>query len=97
MLLEIKGGEAETGEGNPAGDELKSGRKRLRESSSGKIGFEKMAKTIARKWKEIGKEDLKTYEARAADDQKRYKAELAVYLEKKREESVSESDSQRKK
>jgi hypothetical protein len=92
MLLEIKGGEAETQEGNPAGDELKSGRKRLREASTGKIGFEKMAKTIARKWKEIGKEELKTYEARAADDQKRYKAELAVYLEKKREEALTDSD-----
>ncbi|GAX15453.1 hypothetical protein FisN_8Lh247 [Fistulifera solaris] len=97
MLLEIKGSEAEKQEGNPAGDELKSGRKRLRESSTGKIGFEKMAKTIARRWKEIGREELKTYESRAADDQKRYKAELAAYLEKKREEAVTDSASKVKK
>lgn len=72
-----------------------SSRKRSHEASSaghGKIGFEKMAKTIAKKWKEIDKDDLAKYEQRAQEDQKRYKAELAVYLQKKREESHSEKD-----
>lgn len=98
MLLDIKDTENETEEEevNSTNGEETCGRKRQREAPRGKIGFEKMAKTIARKWKEIGKEELKTYEARAAEDQKRYKAELAVYLEKKREELGAENSAQLK-
>ena len=54
-----------------------------------KIGFERMAKTIAKRWKAIDKEDLVVYEKRAQEDQKRYKAELAVYLQKKRDETAT--------
>ena len=96
MLLKVKQVDAaEEGNSSTGGEDPKSGNKRQREpSSSGKIGFENMAKTIARKWKEITKDDLETYGVRAADDQIRYKGELAVYLEKKR---GMENDSQLKK
>lgn len=74
------------------GNEESASKKRPREVPHGKIGFEKMAKTIAKRWKEIEKEDLQHYEAKAQEDQKRYKAELAVYLQKKRDETSAEKE-----
>ena len=42
--------------------------------------------TFIYRWKAIEKSELAKYEERAAADQKRYKAQLAEYLEKKKQE-----------
>ena len=46
------------------------------------IGFENLAKTIGRRWKEITPERLAHYKALAKTDQKRYVDEMKVYEEK---------------
>ena len=85
-------GDEGTKEEGGEGEAEEKSKKRKREATPGKIGFEKMAKTIAKRWKEISKEDLAKYEARAQEDQKRYKSELAIYLQKKRDETVTDKD-----
>jgi hypothetical protein len=106
MLAELQNApppaEPSDGQSNASNDDANgntkddtSSRKRPREPPHGKIGFETMAKTIAKKWKEIEKEALSKYESMAQDDQKRYKAELAVYLQKKRDETNTEKGGNR--
>jgi hypothetical protein len=46
-----------------------------------RIGFEEMAKEVGKKWK-IDPETLVEYKRRATEEKERYKAELALYVEK---------------
>jgi HMG (high mobility group) box len=44
-----------------------------------KIGFEAMAKTIGKRWKELGAEELSRYKELAKVDTERYRAEMDAY------------------
>jgi len=77
---------AEDGDGDDGGGEPQPKKKK-----GSKIGFEKLAKTIAAKWKAITKTELTRFEALAQEDQKRYKTQLAEYLEKKKDDPLSDS------
>lgn len=44
-----------------------------------KIGFEKMAKTIGKRWKELTGEELERYKLLAKDDTERYRREMDAY------------------
>jgi len=44
-----------------------------------KIGFERMAKTIAKRWKELPKHDMERYKAQAANEMKWYRLAMEKY------------------
>jgi len=65
-------------------DHTSDGTKRKRRKTPhGKIGFEEMARIISKKWKEIDPSVLAEYEARAEAGKKRYREEIAQWLEGK--------------
>ena len=74
--------------------------KKKKKVPHGKIGFENLAKIIGQRWQELDGERAAYYKSKAAEDMKRYKAEMEIFLtkqaEKKRaaEEKLSSSSNQ---
>jgi hypothetical protein len=63
---------------------VEAGTKRSRKKNHRpKISFEDMAKTIAKRWKNIDPDHLEEYKKQAKADKERYEEEIEVYLEKK--------------
>ena len=48
----------------------------LGQDRESKIGFENMAKLVARRWRELGPEDLAPYQKLAQNDMERYRVEM---------------------
>ena len=73
---------------DPGDDDKKvsasAGSKKRKREPHGKVSFEKMAKIIGARWKEIDEERLAYYKEKAEEDMVRYKKEMNVYLEKQR-------------
>lgn len=62
-------------------DDKKKGRKR-KKAPHGKIGFESLAKAIGERWQKLEGERLEHYKKLAAEDMKRYKEQMEVFLTK---------------
>lgn len=87
-----EGDDDDTAEGDKKG-----GRKR-KKTPHGKIGFENLAKMIGQRWQEINKEDkADKYKKLAAEDMKRYKEQMEIFLtkleEEKKKQEAGEEDS----
>jgi hypothetical protein len=65
-------------------------KRKRRKTPHGKIGFEEMAKTIAKRWKGIDSERLARYQEQAGELKRQYKEEVAkLSLKEKEEKSLS--------
>lgn len=72
-------------------DDRKKGRKR-KKAPHGKIGFESLAKTIGERWQKLEPERLEHYKELAAEDMKRYKEQMEVFLTKLENEKKKKVD-----
>lgn len=84
-----EGDEKKTGASSTNTDDLEDKNKtadsKLKRKPHGKISFESMAKTIGARWKKIDPDLRAEYEALAAKDMKRYKAEKETFERKQRQ------------
>lgn len=58
------------------------------DSPQSKIGFERLAQIIGRRWKEISDEEREMYTARAAEEMARYRREMELYKKNKSGDSA---------
>ena len=66
-------------------DDTKTSGKKRKRAPHGKIGFEKLAKMIGQRWKELPQENINEYKKLAEEDMKRYRKEMEAYVQKQRE------------
>jgi len=59
---------------------------RLSKRRKNGVGFEEMGKMIGQRWKRLGSEMRLLYEAKAKEEKRRYRDELAAYMQKERNE-----------
>jgi len=85
---EDKDGSSEDGDKKPSGTSKNSGRRK----PHGKLGFEQMAKIIAKKWREIEPGHLEHYQRQAEMDKQRYKAEMEVWNQQQRNALTEQRD-----
>jgi len=93
QTLPKKGEDVDSKEEEEAGDDGTNGKKRKRASPHGKIGFENLAKTIGKRWRELDPDDLTYYKVKAGVDMKRYKDETEKFMAKQREASERKMES----
>ena len=72
-------------------DDKKKGRKG-KKIPHGKIGFESLAKAIGERWQKLEPERLEHYKKLAAEDMKRYKEQMEVFLTKLESEKKRKVD-----
>mmetsp|Transcript_4077 Transcript_4077/g.5339 ORF Transcript_4077/g.5339 Transcript_4077/m.5339 type:complete len:368 (-) Transcript_4077:217-1320(-) len=77
----------------------KTGKKKRKKTPHGKIGFENLAKIIGQRWQELKEDKIAYYKDLAAQDMKRYKEQMEIFLtkqeaekKKKNGEAVDESE-----
>jgi len=64
----------------------KTGKKKRKKTPHGKIGFENLAKIIGQRWQELKEDKIAYYKDLAAQDMKRYKEQMEIFLTKQEAE-----------
>ena len=83
--------EGSDGEGNT---QIVGSRKRKRKKEPHyQVSFEALGKTIAKRWKEVEKEDLDRFKKFAEIDLKRYQMEREVYIKAEKSDKIKEKES----